>query len=510
MDGTKGEVAGPLQREGIDSGDEFIVFLPDGDGSPGLPARTRVRICVGQGTACPREAYATVYVGRCDGAAGIGVSESLWHALAPRAGEWAMVKRTPPPASMAWVRATMHGHALPPEAMREVVRDIAARRYSPIETAAFVAASAHGNLASREVAALTHALIESGFRLAWPGRHAIDKHCIGGLPGNRTTPIVVAIAASLGITMPKASSRAITSAAGTADVMETMAPVVMDAARMRRVVEQENGCVVWSGGLGFAPADDRLIRAQRELDVNAPAHIVASVLAKKVACGASSVLIDIPVGPTAKVRTREEAEVLVDLFAQVADDVGLAVRTLVTDGTHPVGCGIGPALEARDVLAVLHGDAEAPTDLRERSVQVAAAVLMLSGRYTSEIAAREAANHALTSGMARARFEGICLAQGGMREPPRARCVQVVHATSNALVRGFDCRMLARLARLAGAPEFPEAGVRLRVRPGDRVEPGQPLLELHGPSMGSIESAAGYAAVQSDLVRLDHKEGAVV
>ena len=283
MDGTNGEVAGPLQREGIDSGDEFIVFLPGGDGAPGLPARTRVRICVGQGTACQREAFATAYVGRCTGVAGIGVSESLWHALAPRAGEWAMVRPTLPPASMAWVRAKMRGDALPAEAMKDIVRDIAALRYSPIETAAFVTATAHGNLAHREVAALTHALIESGFRLEWPGRHAVDKHCIGGLPGNRTTPIVVAIAASLGVTMPKASSRAITSAAGTADVMETMAPVTMDAARMRRVVEQENGCVVWSGGLGLAPAEDRLVRAQRELDVNAPAHIVASVLARKVA-----------------------------------------------------------------------------------------------------------------------------------------------------------------------------------------------------------------------------------
>ena len=356
---------------------------------------------------------------------------------------------------------------------------------------------------------MTHALIESGFRLEWPGRHAVDKHCIGGLPGNRTTPIVVAIAASLGVTMPKASSRAITSAAGTADVMETMAPVTMDAARMRRVVEQENGCVVWSGGLGFAPADDRLVRAQRELDVNAPAHIVASVLARKVACGASSVLIDIPIGPTAKVRTSEEAQVLAQLFDRVAADVGLTVRALFTDGTHPIGRGIGPALEARDVLAVLHGDADAPADLRERVVQLAAGVLVLSGRYTSEIAACQAADHALSSGMARARFEGICAAQGGMREPPRARCMQVVRATSHALVRGFDCGMLAYVAKLAGAPEFPEAGVRLCVRPGDRVEPGQPLFELHGPSMGSIEAAAGYVAAQSDLVRLDRKEGVV-
>ena len=106
---------------------------------------------------------------------------------------------------------------------------------------------------AREMVALTRAMIDAGERLAWPDAPVVDKHCVGGLPGNRTTPIVVPIVAAFGLTMPKTSSRAITSPAGTADTMETLAPVALDLAAMRRVVEREGGCIVWGGALGAEP-----------------------------------------------------------------------------------------------------------------------------------------------------------------------------------------------------------------------------------------------------------------
>ncbi len=208
----------------------------------------------------------------------------------------------------------------------------------------------------------------------------VDKHSVGGLPGNRTTPIVVSIVTSCGLTMPKTSSRAITSPAGTADTMETLAPVALDLATMRRVVEQEGGCIAWGGAVRLSPADDILISVERALDLDSEGQLIASVLSKKIAAGSSHVVLDIPVGPTAKVRNAEDAHRIAQGLVEVAEAFGLKAKPVFTDGTQPVGRGIGPALEARDVLAVLDNAAHAPHDLRERAVLLAATLLELAGK----------------------------------------------------------------------------------------------------------------------------------
>ena len=131
---------------------------------------------------------------------------------------------------------------------------------------------------------MTKAMVRTGTQLHWRQPLVVDKHCIGGLAGNRTTPIVVAIAAELGLTIPKTSSRAITSAAGTADTMAMLAPVDLDEAQIRRVVETCGGCIAWGGAMNLAPADDMLIRIERALDVDSAGQLVASVLSKKNSC----------------------------------------------------------------------------------------------------------------------------------------------------------------------------------------------------------------------------------
>jgi Thymidine phosphorylase len=153
----------------------------------------------------------------------------------------------------------------------------------------------------------------------------MDKHSVGGLPGNRTTLLIVPIVAAAGVTMPKTSSRAITSPAGTADTMETLAPVELGQAELRRVVEQEGGCIAWGGAARLSPADDVLIRVERPLDLDSTGQLVASVLSKKAAAGASHVLIDLPVGPTAKIRSVAEAQRLSEHLRHVGEAVGLRV-----------------------------------------------------------------------------------------------------------------------------------------------------------------------------------------
>ncbi|MDE2248696.1 MAG: thymidine phosphorylase, partial [Xanthomonadaceae bacterium] len=336
-------------------------------------------------------------------------------------------------------------------------------------------------------------------RLHWPQPLVVDKHCIGGLAGNRTTPIVVAIATAMGLIMPKTSSRAITSPAGTADTMAMLAPVELDEARMRQAVERTGGCIVWGGAMNMAPADDILIRVERALDIDSVGQMVASVLSKKIAAGSTHAVIDIPIGPTAKVRDAIQAQSLAHLLMQVGAALGLRLRVLLSDGSQPIGRGIGPALEAHDVLAVLQNHADAPADLRRRALQVTAAVLELGGAATAETAPAVAAQ-CLDSGRAWTRFQAICAAQGGMRTPGVAAFRQPVTATRAGHVVAIDNRRLSRAAKLAGAPNSPLAGLTLDAHLGDPVLPGQPLFTLHAQSPGELAYAMEYVSRHPDIV----------
>ncbi|CAJ0684000.1 thymidine phosphorylase family protein [Ralstonia holmesii] len=420
-----------------------------------------------------------------------GLSKSAWRALAPVPGDRVEVLHAPVLDSMSHVRAKVYGHQLDGPALDSIVEDVAAGRYPDTHIAAFLSACAGGRMSLQETIDLTRAMVAAGEHIDWGRSPIADKHCVGGLPGNRTTPIVVAIVAAAGLTMPKTSSRAITSPAGTADVMETMTPVALDVARMRRVVEREGGCVVWGGALALSPADDILIRVERPLDLDSDAQLVASVLSKKIAAGATHAVIDVPVGPTAKVRSDADYQCLKLLLEQVAQACGLHLQVVRTVGMQPVGRGIGPALEALDVLAVLRGAARAPPDLRMRAIGLAGRLLEFCGHSAPGDGA-STAGHLLDSGTAWAKFQAICEAQGGLREPALSPLHEPVLAQRDGLVRAIDSRRLARVAKLAGAPKAPTAGLELQVRLGDRVERGMPLFTLHAEAPGELEYALDY------------------
>jgi thymidine phosphorylase len=309
----------------------------------------------------------------------------------------------------------------------------------------------------------------------------------------------VPIVAACGVPIPKTSSRAITSAAGTADTMETLTRVDLDVAHIRRVVERELGCLAWGGAVRLAPADDLLIRVERPLDFDSDAQVVASILAKKAAAGVTHLVIDMPVGPTAKVRSGAAMRSLANSLESVAGALGMQIQVVQTDGAQPVGRGVGPALEARDVLAVLQNTPGAPADLRERALALAGAVLELAGA-AERGAGLGRARSVLQEGRAWRKFQSICEAQGGLRMPPRAPHTHVVLAAAAGRVAAFDNRRLGRLAKLAGAPRAPAAGLDLHARVGDAVVAGQPLFTLHAEAPGELAYALQYLAAQTGIV----------
>ncbi len=431
----------------------------------------------------------------------VSFSEYAWKVLGAVEGEMVQVSHPPPISSLSHVRSKIYGNTLSATNINEIITDIVAARYSDIEVASFVTACAGNHLDEREITDLTQAMVDAGERMTWPGSPIVDKHSVGGLPGNRTTPIVVSIVAAYGLTMPKTSSRAITSPAGTADAMEVVAPVDLDTLTMRRVVEQEGGCIVWGGAVSLSPADDLLIRIEKILDLDSEGQLVASVLSKKIAAGSTHVLIDMPIGPTAKVRSMTMGEKLAENLKNVGGKFGLTVATHFSDGTQPVGRGIGPALEARDFVSVLCGDKDAPQDLRAHALALAGKVLQFSAGVPKN-GGLKIAQEILDSGTAWKKFQAICAAQGGLRDIPVAHHRHTIEAPAGGKVMVIDNRRIARLAKLAGAPHDKVAGVDLHTPVGTSVQKNQPLFTIHAATPGELAYALHYLRGEHDIIRI--------
>lgn len=421
----------------------------------------------------------------------IGLSETAWHRLGVEDGDAVEIAHAEPLASLSDVRRRIYGNRLDQAAFSAIISDIAEHRYSDVHLSAFVTACSAVPLDTDETIGLTRAMVDVGERLTWPGAVIVDKHSVGGLPGNRTTPIIVSIMAAEGLVMPKTSSRAITSPAGTADTMEVLAPVDLDVPAIRRVVEREGGCIAWGGAVKLSPADDVIIGVERVLDIDAVGQMVASVLSKKIAAGATHLVIDIPVGPTAKVRGAAAAGTLETALTSVAEAFGLRTRVMCGPGLEPIGRGIGPALEARDILAVLQGKSGAE-DLAHRACELAGGLFELAG-VTPAGQGFARALESLESGRAWVKFQRICEAQGGMRPPPVAKFQQDMIAPRSGRVVNIDNRKLATVAKLAGAPIAKAAGVALHCRLHQVVEAGAPLCTIHTESPGELDYAAAFA-----------------
>ena len=486
------------RRLGVDTQFEHVVFMHMDCPvcrSEGFTAHTRIVLSAGG-----RHVIATLYHVTSDLLAHdeAALSESAWIRLGVQDGDNIIASHPDPLESLSHVRGRIYGNQLDQAAMNAIISDVVGGRYSDIHLSALLTAGAARPLHDNEVLALTRAMVEAGDRLSWNSDMVLDKHSVGGLPGNRTSPIVVSIIASLGLVIPKTSSRAITSPAGTADTMETMAPVDLDAKAIHKVVEQEGGCIVWGGAVRLSPADDILIRVERALDLDSEGQLVASVLSKKIAAGSSHLVLDMPVGPTAKVRSESAAVALSRALVATAESFGLQAKVILGDGTQPIGRGIGPALEARDVLAVLQCAPDAPQDLRKRAIALAGALIELAGMVPVGLGEAKAAQ-TLDNGRAWAKFQRICEAQGGMRVPPVSEHQRPLVAARSGRLKAIDNRRIAKLAKLAGAPDDKAAGVELHVKLGEQVIAGQPLCTVHAEAPGELTYALDYAAKNESM-----------
>ncbi len=453
--------------------------------SMGLHPLDRVRI-----SANGREVIAIVNIARKLPVDTVALYDEVAAALNVNDGDAVTLEPVEPPRSIEYIRDKLRGVNLRMEEVREIVRDIVRGALNDVEITALVTSLHHRGISREEAYYFTLAMVETGRRLRLNRYPVLDKHSLGGVPGDKTTLLVVPIIASLGYIIPKTSSRAITSPAGTADRFEVLAPVDLSIEEMSEVVLRTNGCIAWGGALGLAPADDIIIQVEYPLAID-PFYI-PSIMAKKAAVGSTHVVIDIPTGRMAKVKTIDEAVYIAREFIELASRLGIKLECAITYGDEPIGYAVGPALEAREALMAIGG--QGPQDLVDKAASIAGILLEMVGRDNG----KELALEAIRSGRAEAKLREIVEAQGGdpgvrPDDVPVGEHGAAVEADRDGVVTWIDTRAIARIARLAGAPKDKGAGVLLKVKVGDRVKRGEPLFEIRAERAHKLEVALKHA-----------------
>jgi len=423
----------------------------------------------------------------------IGVFEEVIKSMNLKNNDTVDVAIARKPLSIDYIKKKLDGQQLNKEEINQIVWDIVHNKLSQIELTYFVAACYTNVMSTDETILLTKAMVKHGNVLKLNKYPVIDKHCIGGIPGNRTTMVIVPIIAAAGYFMPKTSSRSVTSPAGTADVMEVLANVSFPINKMKDIVLKTNGCIVWGGSLNLAPADDKIINVERPLEIDAESQLLASIMAKKHSVSSTHILIDVPVGNYAKVKNNFEARRLKKEFEKIGKKLRKTVRVLITDGSQPIGNGIGPALEARDVLWVLKRDPRRPIDLEKKCLKLCANIFNMIGLKNGHRKAFEI----LASGKAYEKMIEIIKAQNG--KETAAEDIKIgkfccdLTTSKSGIVKSIYNLFISRIARIAGAPHDKGAGIYLHKHVGEKVRRGEKLITIYSESKHEFKYAVDFA-----------------
>jgi AMP phosphorylase len=399
------------------------------------------------------------------------------------------------PESVGYIKKKMKGRKLTKDEIDKVVSDTVEGSLTDVELSAWVTSLEINDMDMEEVEHLTRAMVKYGETLDFGAdRVVFDKHSIGGVPGNKISLLIVPIVAAAGLLIPKTSSRAVTGAAGTADLMEVFGPVSLSGPQIRRITEDVGGVLCWGGGVNLAPADDIIIRAEYPLAIDPRAQLLASVMSKKKAVGANKVVMDLPMGDGTKLPTLEDAKKIGRQFIELGERLDMQVECAVTYGGQPVGKAVGCALEANEALAALRG-LDAPKSLIEKSVAISGIILEMGG-IVGRGRGKQKAEDILRSGDALRKFEEIVVAQGGAvpkGDVPVGQFHADLDVPEGGYVAGVRNKTLIQIARAAGSPKEHGAGLILHHKRGDKLQPGEAVLTIYAESQFKLDQALALA-----------------
>ena len=421
----------------------------------------------------------------------IAVSSEIANILSLRKLQIVDIELAPMPKSMEFIKKKLNNRPLSKKEVHIIIKDIVENSLSEAEIALFVVAMYKYGMTLKEIVYLIEAILETGDKLNLKSKYLVDKHSIGGIAGNRTTPIIVSICASVGLVIPKSSSRAITTAAGTADVIETIAKVDFSMKQLKKIVKKTNGCMIWGGGLGMVPADSKIIHVEKQLSIDPESQLIASIMAKKLAVGSKYIVIDIPYGKSAKV-TKQKALQLKKKFEEIGKYFKKKLKVILTDGSQPMGMGVGPALELKDVIAVLDPQQQGPKDLEDKSVLLAGVLLELT-KKAKKGKGEDMARKILSSGKAFEKFKEIIKAQkGNLREIREARFKRTVFSKKQGKITEINNKKINSLARVAGCPKDKFAGLKIYISLQDKIKKGDQLLTIYAESKSRLNEAIRF------------------
>jgi len=421
----------------------------------------------------------------------IAVTSDIKRRLNLRKGQKVEISLAELSKSLGFIKKKLNGKKLASKEVDEIIKDVVENSLSDAEIALFVSAMYERGMSLKETVYLINAILKSGNKLHLKNKFIVDKHSIGGIPGNRTTPIVVAICAAAGLIMPKSSSRAITSAAGTADVIETVAKIEFSVDELKQIIKKTNACMVWGGSLGLVPADSKIIQIETLLKIDPEAQLLASIMSKKLAVESNYILIDIPYGKTAKV-SKKKALKLKEKFETLGRYFEKKLKVVLTDGKEPIGNGIGPVLELKDVIKVLDPKQRGPDDLERKSLFLAGQILEMTGKAKRGIGV-EYARQMLCQGKAYNKFKEIIYAQGGsFRKFGEAKYQKIIRSKRFGEIKEIDNKRINSLARMAGCPADNLAGLYLYHHVGDKIKRNDILLTIYAESKPRLKEAIKY------------------
>lgn len=428
------------------------------------------------------------------------LSEKVAQRIGAVNGHMVEVSYSPSPESVRAIRRKMDGEKLSAEEIEAVVDDIYAGSLSNIEISAWLTALYINGMDIDEIASFAKAMVDTGDKVSFEKGPVFDFHSVGGVPGNKITPIVVSICAAAGIMIPKTSSRAISSACGSSDFIETFCDIEVTTDRLKEIGETVGGAFVWGGSMNLAPVDDIVIKIEHPLGINPRAQMLASILSKKLAIGANYLLVDIPTGAGTKIPTIEVAKAYARDFMDLGDKLGMHIECAITYADQPVGSAIGPNLEARECIRVLEG-AEHPASVIEKACECAGIILEMAGFNDGVSKAREI----LKSGKAHQKFIEIVVAQGGRADlkssdlEPGKYSADVI-APKSGYINSIRNKDLVAIAKACGSPADKGAGLLLFKKKGQRVEAGEVMYKLYADNEAKLNRAKELAERYSPVV----------
>lgn len=428
----------------------------------------------------------------------LGANMSAFRRLSLPEGASVSIAPSPSPPSIDSIRRKIAGNILSAGEYKSIINDIVSHRYSNLEVASFLV-STGSFMTAQEVLSLAEAIAGDENHIHWDSEEmVVDYHCLGGVPGNKVDLIVTPIVAAYGMAIPKTGGRSVSSCSGVVDTMDVLANTNVSEHLMKKIISENRGCIISDTGLAIAPANKVIASIERTIGVSQQQQFLATILAMKLCAGVTHFVFDIPVGPKSKIRSMPEAMRLRKIVEYVGDMLSMEIDVVVTDGSEPIGNGVGSVLEARDVMKVLRCKEDAPKDLREKALFIAGRILEFDpnlrggqGYYIAQ--------EILDSGRALEIMNRIIFAQGKTPPPKIGQLTRDVAAHKAGVVESIDSERIERVAILAGATQDKGSGVDLLKKVGDNVEQGEIIYRIHASNPtdfafanGAVEGYSGY------------------